>query len=258
MAVIGALSFLEMSSVSILVVEDEILVGQDIAEHLSDMGYDVVGPVDNYGDARNIVEQAGIDLVLIDIKLRGEKDGIDLAHFVRTTLYIPFIYLSSYEDKESVDRAKAVHPSAFLLKPFHAKAVGIAVEMALANHALYKNAKGTVSNASEEDVLPIGKYLFLRKDTFFHRIALSDIRWIKADGNYTEFHTSCERFIQTVQLTKVEKSLPKNQFRRVHRSYMVNIEYVTGFVGNTLYLNTEKISVSDAYREEIFSLFHSI
>jgi len=258
MAATGVLSFPKMASVNILVVEDEVLVGQDIVEHLSGMGYDVVGPVDNYEQAKRIMGQPGIDLVLIDIKLQGVKDGIDLAHFIRATLDIPFIFLSSYEDKGSVDRAKAVHPSAFLLKPFHAKAVAIAIEMALANHALYKNTKGTVTNVSEEDVLPIGKYLFLRKDTFFHRIALSDIRWIKADGNYTEFHTSGERFVQTVQLTKVEKRLPKNLFRRVHRSYMVNIDYVTGFIGNTLYLNKEKISVSDAYREEIFSLFNSI
>jgi DNA-binding LytR/AlgR family response regulator len=247
-----------MSSVNILVVEDEFLVAQDIAEHLSEMGYQVVGPVDNYEDAKMMVERAGIDLVLIDIRLRGEKDGIDLAHFIRGHADIPFIFLSFYEDKESVERAKAVHPSAFLLKPFHAKAVAIAIEMALANHALYKNSRHTISNVSEEDVLPIGKYLFLRKDTFFQRIALSDIRWIKADGNYTEFHTSGERFVQTVQLSKVEKRLPKNLFRRVHRSYMVNIDYVTGFLGNTLYLNNEKISVSDAYREDVFSLFNSI
>jgi len=222
------------------------------------MGYDVVGPIDTHDLAKHTLAKGGIDLALIDIKLQGEKDGIDFAHVIRTTLDIPFIFLSSSQDKDSVDRAKAVHPSAFLLKPFHAKAVAIAIDMALANHALHKNSKPNVSNASEEDVLPIGKYLFLRKDTFFQRVALSEIRWIKADGNYTEFHTSSERFVQTVQLSKVEPRLPKNLFRRVHRSYIVNIEYVTGFIGNTLYLDKEKISVSDAYREEIFSLFNSI
>src|SRR5688572_31703536 len=104
MAAIGVLSFPKMSSVNILVVEDEVLVGQDIVEHLSDMGYDVVGPIDNYETAKNILNQSGVDLVLIVIKLQGEKDGIDLAHFIRTTLDIPFIFLSSSQDKESVER----------------------------------------------------------------------------------------------------------------------------------------------------------
>lgn len=247
-----------MSSINILVVEDEILVGQDIAEHLLAMGYQVVGPVDSYADAKEVVGQSDIDLVLIDIRLRGERDGIDLAHFIRTTRDIPFIFLSSAEDEESVSRAKSVYPSAFLLKPFHAKSVGIAVEMALANHALYRNTKTVVNDAAREDVLPVGKYLFLRKDSFFQRVALSDIRWIKADGNYTEFHTAAGRFIQTVQLSKVESRLPKNLFKRVHRSYVVNMDYVTGFIGNTLYLNDQKISVSEAYHDEIFSLFNSI
>ena len=247
-----------MASANILVVEDEILVAQDIAERLSGMGYAIRGPVDNYQDARDSLQQSDVDLALIDIKLSGKEDGIDLARFIRTTLDIPFIFLTSFENKKIVDRAKAVHPSAYLLKPFNAKSIGLSIEMALANHSLYKNSQAAITNMPEEDVFPIRKYLFLRKDSFFQRVAFCDIHWIKADGNYTEFHAVGERFVQTIQLNKIENRLPRHLFKRVHRSYMVNIDAVTGFMGNTLYLNKQQIPVSKAYREEIFSLLNSI
>lgn len=247
-----------MLPINILVVEDEPLVAQDIAEHLAEIGYQIIGPADSFDDAKREINQSEIHLVLIDIKLKGERDGIDLAHYIRTWQDIPIIFLSSLTDEESVLRAKTTHPSTFLLKPFHAKAVRIAIEMALANHALYKNTKPSVSDIGLEDALPIGKFLFLRKDSSFHRVALADIRWIKADGNYTEFFTTETRFVQTIQLSKVENRLPKNIFRRVHRSYLVNIGHVTSFSGNTLYLDDQQITVSLPHRDEIFQLFNAI
>ena len=247
-----------MVTAKILIVEDEILVGRDMAERLANMGYNTLGPMNSYATAKASLEQTDIDLALIDIKLQGAKDGIELAQFIRTALDLPIIFLTSMENPEVVERAKAVHPSAFLLKPFNARSVGIAIEMALINHALYKNTRTAIPDAPAEDVFPIRKYLFLRKDHFFQRVAFDDIHWIKADGNYTEFHASGERFVQTIQLSKVEDRLPKDRFRRVHRSYIVNIESVVGFMGNTLYIKKQEIPVGEAYRQGVFSLFNSI
>ncbi len=247
-----------MQSAKVLVIEYELVIGQDIVDHLSDLGYVTLGPIDNYSDSKRLLQENDIDLALIDIKLNGKKDGVDLAQFIRSDIDIPFIFLSSLEHQDVVNRAKSVHPSAYLLKPFQAKSVSIAIDMALANHSLYKNTKPELPEAIVENALPIKKYLFLRKENSFCRVAFSDILWIKADGNYTEFHTAEEKCVQTIQLNKVLSRVPNNLFKRVHRSYLVNIEAVTGFMGNILHINDEKIPVSSAYREDVFSLFNSI
>lgn len=247
-----------MPSTKILVVEDEFLIGEDIVNHLTDMGYDVTGPIDNYARACQMLADREFDMALIDIKLQGEKDGIDIAAYIRANLDMPVIFLSSLEHHSILARAKSVKPSAYLLKPFNAKAVGIAIEIALTNHAIYDNSNHQIEGNISKDVLPVNNYVFLRKDHYFQRIKVKDIQWLKAGGNYTEIYTQTDLHVQTIQLSKVEVRLPKTIFKRVHRSYIANLEAVTGFSGNTLFINDHKIPVSTAYREEVFNLLNSI
>lgn len=247
-----------MSSARVLVIEDEFLVGEDIVLHLRGLGYDATGPVDNYDVACMLLKTGEFDIALIDIKINGKKDGIDIATFIRSELDVPIVFLSSLDTDSILDRARALRPSAYLFKPFHARAVAISLETALTNHSLHNNTKPSVSNQEPNDVLPLSKYLFLKKENFYQRILLDDILWIKADGNYTEFNTTTHSHVQTIQLSKVESRLTTNKFLRVHRSYMVNLEAITGYLGNTLYIRQAKIPVSSAYRDGVFSLLNSV
>jgi two-component system, response regulator PdtaR len=104
---------------NILVVEDERITAKDIKRSLEKVGYHVPATASTGEDAIKFSEKYKPDLVLMDIKLEGEVDGIDAAETITSKFSIPVIYLTSYSDKSTVERAKTTNPSAFILKePF--------------------------------------------------------------------------------------------------------------------------------------------
>ena len=104
---------------NILVVEDERITAKDIKRSLEKAGYCVTATASTGEDAIKYSEKYKPDIVLMDIKLEGEVDGIAAAETITSEFAIPVIYLTSYSDKSTVERAKTTHPSAFILKePF--------------------------------------------------------------------------------------------------------------------------------------------
>ncbi|MCR9249378.1 MAG: response regulator [bacterium] len=237
-----------MEKTSILVVEDEVIPGMDMISRLKKMGYEVFPLAKNPDEAMKRLEDHQPDILMMDIHL-GDKhiDGIELANQIKKKYHLPFIFLTSHSEGDYIDRAKAVGPSSYLLKPFRDKEISIAIEMALANFS--GQEKGTVA---------INDSLFLKKDDRFARVKFEHILWLKADSNYTEIHTTEETFIYSTVLKKVESVLPKESFYRVHRSYIVNKESITGFSGNTLLISDQKIPVSRQYRDMVFRWFNMI
>jgi len=120
-----------MAKIRILVVEDEGLVGRDIRNMLFALGYDVVDIVSRGEDAIRIAEAAQPDLVLMDIVLKGEIDGIAAAERIWERWSIPVIYLTAYADESTLARAKLTQPFGYVLKPFDERELQTAIEMAL-------------------------------------------------------------------------------------------------------------------------------
>ncbi len=103
----------------ILIVEDERITAEDIKRSLEKVGYKVPAIVSTGEDAVKFSEKYKPDLILMDIVLDGNIDGIEAAEIIRTKFNIPVIYLTAYSDRSTVERAKTTNPSAFILKePF--------------------------------------------------------------------------------------------------------------------------------------------
>lgn len=251
------------TKVKILIVEDEILIAKDIANRLTKINYHIVGIAATAERALQMIsDDKNIDLILIDIILRSKIDGIELAQMINTKYSIPFIFLTSHADNHLVERAKAVQPQAYILKPFNDRQVSIAIELALMNYAskmpekiLFK--KQTFKK-TENQVLQIRDSLFLKKDQHFERVPLKEILFLKADSNYCIVITKTTQFMYSMVLKKIESHLPLNQFLRVHRSYVVNINLVDGFEGNTLFIGDKRIPVSKTFKNTVFRLFPTI
>lgn len=246
--------------VKILIVEDEILLAQDFSQRLS-RDYHVVGIAASVEEALVLLKKVPeTDILLVDIKLKGDRDGIDLGKIVNRDFHLPFIFLTSHADTPLVARAKEVKPSAYMLKPFHDREIPIAIELALVNFANPSESQELHSKQAfqEEDnqVLNISDRLFLKKDHHFQRVALKDISLLEADGNYTTIFTENGEFIYSTQLKKMEEKLPTDRFIRVHRSHVINIDAVDGWEGNTLFVQKKRIMVSKQYREKVFSIFN--
>jgi AraC-like DNA-binding protein/CheY-like chemotaxis protein len=102
----------------ILIVEDELIIALDIKEILNEEGYDAIINIVNVDDAITAVESLNPSLVLIDINLKQDKDGVDLGTYLLQKDKVPFIYLTSYSDKTTLERVSETRPYGYIVKPF--------------------------------------------------------------------------------------------------------------------------------------------
>jgi len=120
--------------IGILIVEDERIVAMAMEKALRRMRYSVTGITDSAELALEKLSQTPSDLVLMDIRLRGEMDGIQAAAEIRARYDIPVVYISAYADEETLQRAKVTEAYGYVLKPFEERDLRVAVEMALYKH----------------------------------------------------------------------------------------------------------------------------
>lgn len=120
-----------MSKTRILVVEDESIVAKDIQKSLEKLGYEVPATASSAASAYEKLEELQPDMVFLDIKLKGDEDGIHIAEHIRERYNIPVIFLTSYVDQETLDRAKVTEPYGYIVKPFNDSDLKTTVEMAL-------------------------------------------------------------------------------------------------------------------------------
>lgn len=123
-----------MSGEKILIVEDEIIVAMGVEQKLLDLEYNVVGIVDTGEDAVKRAHQLKPDLILMDIVLKGEMDGIEAAQQIHDDLDIPIIYLTAYSDDAVLKRARITEPYGYMIKPFRKNEVKAYIEVALYKH----------------------------------------------------------------------------------------------------------------------------
>ena len=114
----------------VLIVEDEALVALDLEERLARLGYEVAGVVDNGADALSRVRSTKVDLVLMDIHIRGETDGVQTAAELRETAEVPVVFLTAHADETTLERAGLTEPFGYVLKPFDEQELRANIEMA--------------------------------------------------------------------------------------------------------------------------------
>ncbi len=251
------------NKVTILIVEDEIMIAEDIAMRLTDMGYHVTAKIDNVEEAIEWLENNPVDILLLDISLHGDKTGIDLAVVINERFKLPFVFLTSLANDSVVEMARRVNPAGYLLKPFNDRQVKVSIDMALFNFYGDRKEKHIdpekMHDEPETDfLLQMPQCLFLRKGTHYRKVNFHDILWLEADSNYTVIHTRDEKFTYSSVLKNFEEKLPGKDFLRVHRTYIVNLSNVTGFEGNLLLIGEKQIPVTKSCRDLVFKRFRII
>lgn len=128
-----------MTGIKVLIVEDEPLIAKNIGMYLNNNDYEVSAIAFDPEEAIFQLKRHAPDLAILDINLESEQDGIDIADFINHHHFIPFIYLTSYSDKDTIERAKKTNPAGFIVKPFNEKTLYATIEIALSNHASQSN-----------------------------------------------------------------------------------------------------------------------
>ncbi len=145
-----------MTKANILIVEDERIVAMDIQASLERADYQVVACADRGEDAINKARELHPDLILMDISLKGEMDGIEVAAQIRANLDIPVIFLTAYANQSTLERARLAEPFGYILKPYEERDLNIAIEMAVYKHSMERKLResenkfhNVVENASD-------------------------------------------------------------------------------------------------------------
>ena len=130
-----------MSKARILVVEDEGIIAEDLQLSLEEMGYEVVGIAVTGEDAVEEAEKSRPDLVLMDVVLQGQMNGIEAANRIHKMLGIPVIYLTAYSDDKMLERAKITEPFGYMIKPIRERELYTNIEVALFKHEMERKLK---------------------------------------------------------------------------------------------------------------------
>ena len=138
-----------MDKIRILIVEDEYIIANDIQTSLENMGYEVCGMAASGKKALTLTKELSPDLILMDIMLKGDMDGIETAAMIRETYDISVIFLSAYSDDGILDRAKQTLPFGYLIKPFRDRELKAAIEMAIYKQGMEKKQTALIAELKE-------------------------------------------------------------------------------------------------------------
>lgn len=232
--------------VKILIVEDELIIAEDMRTMLAKMSYDVLGVAMDYHEAIGLLKTTQPDLILLDVNLNGTKDGVDLAHEINQTFKIPFIYTTSYADGATIERAKATHPINYLVKPFKQEQLFTTIEMALHRLASLENTS-VASEPESNDTFIIKDALFIKDKFKYTKLNIHEILWIKSDGNYLEIKTLHKDELIRATLSNFIERLNSQVFFKTHKSYIVNLNYMTNLEHNFVTIQQTKIPIAKNY-----------
>ena len=234
-----------MSKVKILVVEDEILIADNICDTLEELGYDALEPAISFTEAIETIDNDKPDLAILDIQLSGKKTGIDIAKKIVEEYNFPFIVLTSNADTATLNDAKKVTPSAYLIKPFNKDELFTSIEVALYNHSQKVDQKNSEN-------------LIVKEKGVYKKIRFDDILYLKSEHIYLElFLKDNKKSVIRGSLNDIINKLTSG-FLRVHRGYIINAKHLQQIETTSLKINNEVIPIGKKYRQDILDKINLI
>lgn len=222
---------------TILIVEDELLIAADIQRALVRLGHSPLEPVDNSEEALDMLSAQAVELVLMDININGETDGIATALQVRRQFNIPVVFLTARTDTPTLNRAKVAQPYGYITKPYTDDMLKVQVELALYNAYQLPASRPapslTLAELTPEAAAPARQekaddFLFVRKGARWVKVQFVDILFFESRQNYVQLHTATEQMVFDSTLKELEQKLPAS-FLKTHRSYIVNLGHVIAY-----------------------------
>lgn len=244
-----------MKPLKILIVEDELITAELLRTTLEELGYDIGGVCISSEEALQLLRSDPPDLAILDITIQGDRDGIWLGKYLNENLQIPFIYLTSHGDLDTVHQAVETLPFGYLIKPFNNLELRAVIETALARFISEAGEHRFVERTGA--ALKARNSIFLKDEHRFTKVYFDDIVYIKSDRNYVEIYSVDRKSVIKAPLKDILNSLPQDKFFQPHRSYIVNLQRVTSFGSKELYLGGIQIPLGHKQHGVLIDLIQS-
>jgi DNA-binding LytR/AlgR family response regulator len=250
-----------MGKINVLVVEDESIVSKDIQYSLKKLGYNVVGVAATGQKAIDLCGEKLPDIILMDIMLKGDINGIEASTRIKETYNIPVIFLTAYADENTLSKAKVTEPYAYIIKPFKEIDLHTSIEM-----AFYKHSK-ELEILKERDMLynivenkESREFIFVKSKSRLIKLNTKDIFFIEALKDYVVINTINKRYTIHSTMKDIERKMPQDFFLRVHRSYIVRLDKIAQIEQPNLILeeNNKIIPIGGSYKEELIKRINLI
>lgn len=243
-----------MNQVQVLIVEDEPVISEYIAECIERYGYQVMAKCYSMQDVLSTCKKKTPDIALMDINLGDEVDGIDLAHHLTKEYDFPIIFITSYTDETFLERAKKVNPAAYLVKPFDENTLKATIAFALHNYDGNSHSQMTPAERPVEtdSFYSVKESFFIKSKGRFIKVAYRDILWMEANDAYSMLYTADGRHMVHHSLKKMEEKIPSSIFMRIHRSFIVNFNRVEEVSNDYVTIGSQQISIGKSYRSAVF------
>ena len=220
-----------MEKLKCLVVDDEELARALLESYIAKLDFlELVGSAEGPVEAMNLMRGTKVDLLFLDIQM-PEIKGTDFAKMISSDTQI--IFTTAYS--EYALEGYELNALDYLLKPITFERFLKAVN----------KAKATGETKTTEDTLTV------KSGYDLHKLKYADIHYIESDSEYVNYHMADKKIMSNQSLKALEKVLPSSLFIRVHRSYIVNRQMVTGLKGRDLLLGDVEIPVSDSYYDVV-------
>lgn len=240
----------------ILIVEDEMIIAANISLQLTTLGYEVTGIIPRGEEALIHIEQHQPDILILDINLKGEIDGIETAQMMQKSFNIPIIYLTANADELNFNRAKSTNPYAFISKPFKKLDLERAIELTI-NRVKSENEL-TTPLIDKSAPFILSDSIFVRHLEKMVRVDIKDILYIEAERNYCRIYSKLREYLLVMTLKDLDEKLPQKHFIRVHRSFIVNLSQIDEIATSHIVIAKKAIPVSKSLKEELLNRLQTI
>ena len=247
--------------VRIMIVEDESIVALDLSMRLQKEGYEVVGIAASSDDAIALFTDQKPDLVLMDINIKGAKDGIETAAALKKIQEVPLIFLTAFSQNEYVNRAKAVNPSAYLVKPFNNDSLHTSIQIAIHNFAVPGKSTDaqptdtTKEEVNKETLLFFNNYFFVKHNYRFNKFSIDELLFAESDNNYIKLVTTNKKIALRVSLQYLADKFNHPALVRVHRGFIVNIKNIDSFNEEEIIIGPHQIPIGRNYKDDFLKSF---
>ncbi len=234
-----------MSKLKIYIVEDESLYANQLEMIVDELDYELAGMADNSDSAKAEIEQVKPDLILMDIKINGSMNGIDLASSLSRN--IPVIFITSFDDQLTFDRAKTTQPYAYLTKPFEATHLQRTIELALSGWTKINKEDWNQDLVFEDSI-------FIKNRNKLEKVNLAEISYLEVEDRYsTVFTDAGKKYVLRMSLGDVESKLPSKGFMRIHRKYTINLKKISSIntQDNLVLLGEVELPLSRSHKEDL-------
>ncbi|WP_211279517.1 LytR/AlgR family response regulator transcription factor [Cognaticolwellia mytili] len=232
--------------INYLIIDDEPIAHTLIEKFADELDYmKLIGNCHNAMSALPLLKTQQVDLIFLDINM-PKLNGFE---FLKTLANPPQIIIISAHKEHALESYEYTIAD-YLLKPFNFERFFKSIQKVMGNIS-------TIPEPTSSTDLPIDKSIFIKDEKKNHKVALSDIDYIKAEGNYTSVNLKNRHILSQMKISDFEKLLPKEDFSRIHRSYIVAHQAMTLISANEIKLDDTSLPIGRVYKGNIRHLIEN-